>query len=133
MKKSFHPSLGILILATGLAFLFSCGGGGGGGGDASATYYFDADNDGYGDPAISQVLDSAQAGWVLDSTDCDDTPVTGASIHPGASETCNGLDDDCDGGTDEDGAGSPLTQLCYTGSPVPTVITDTTFVGISQA
>jgi hypothetical protein len=33
--------------------------------------------------------------------DCDDDD---AKVHPGADETCNGKDDDCDGDTDEDGA-----------------------------
>jgi hypothetical protein len=28
-------------------------------------------------------------------------------------ETCNGFDDDCDGATDEDAAGNPLTAVCY--------------------
>jgi hypothetical protein len=31
-------------------------------------------------------------------TDCDDT---NAAVHPGATETCNGLDDDCNGASDE--------------------------------
>ncbi len=35
-------------------------------------------------------------------------------VTPG-SESCNGIDDDCDGATDEDAAGQPLTQACYTG------------------
>jgi formylglycine-generating enzyme required for sulfatase activity len=35
-----------------------------------------------------------------------------ATIHHGASETCNGADDDCDGGTDEDGAGCAAGQEC---------------------
>ena len=33
-----------------------------------------------------------------------------------SSEVCNGKDDDCDGLTDEDSAGQPLTRACYTGS-----------------
>ena len=32
-----------------------------------------------------------------------------------AAEMCNGLDDDCDGATDEDLGGVPLTRGCYTG------------------
>jgi hypothetical protein len=38
--------------------------------------------------------------------DCDDTA---AAIHPGATETCNGKDDNCDGQTDEDW---PIGQSC---------------------
>ncbi len=34
-------------------------------------------------------------------------------------ETCDGVDNDCDADTDEDGAGAPLAQACYTG-PVGT-------------
>ena len=32
-------------------------------------------------------------------------------------EVCNGMDDDCDGHTDEDGDDEPLTQSCYFGPP----------------
>ena len=32
-----------------------------------------------------------------------------------ANETCNGVDDDCDARVDENAAGQPLTQACYTG------------------
>ena len=74
MKKQHLFCIGIAFLV-----LAACGGGGGGGG-TSATYYSDTDGDGYGDVGNSQVLDSPQAGWVLDSTDCDDTPITGASL-----------------------------------------------------
>lgn len=99
MKKTLAISLTILLAGTGLVVI-SCGGGGGGG-DASATYYADADGDGYGDVNVSQVLGSAQCGWVLDSTDCDDTPGPGASTHPNAVELCDNVDNDCDGQTDE--------------------------------
>lgn len=41
-------------------------------------------------------------------TDCDDSR---ASIHPGAPEVCNGLDDDCDSVVDEDGVCIP-DEVC---------------------
>jgi len=74
-------------------------------GDSSApppiesVWYQDADGDGYGDPDSGTSSASAPEGWVEDATDCDDGD---ASIHPGAAESCNGLDDDCDGEIDED-------------------------------
>ena len=37
---------------------------------------------------------------VDEETDCDDSD---ASVHPGADETCNDLDDDCDGVVDDNG------------------------------
>lgn len=43
------------------------------------------------------VVDADSDGFTV-SVDCNDT---NASIHPGAPEVCNGLDDDCDGRIDE--------------------------------
>jgi hypothetical protein len=62
------------------------------------TYYADADGDGYGDNGKTAQACSAPAGYVSDNTDCDDTK---ASVHPGAAEVCNGIDDNCDGQIDE--------------------------------
>lgn len=60
----------------------------------SSTYYADADGDGYGNPAVSQLACSQPSGYVLNNNDCDDTR---SSVHPGAPEICDGLDNDCDG------------------------------------
>jgi len=40
----------------------------------------------------------APSGTVADATDCDDTD---PSVNPGATEVCNEVDDDCDGGADD--------------------------------
>ncbi len=65
------------------------------------TWHRDADGDGFGDAALTLQACRAPAGWVADATDCDD----GArETSPAAHERCNGVDDDCDGATDEDGA-----------------------------
>ena len=87
------------------------------------TYYGDADGDTYGDPANTTEACSAPDGYVTDNTDCNDT---NAAVNPGATEVCNGIDDDCDGQIDEgvkttyygdadgDGYGDPAntTEAC---------------------
>jgi hypothetical protein len=72
--------------------------------DAAAdadTWYDDDDGDGYGDPTDSSVACDAPAGHVADDSDCDDTD---SAINPAASEVCDGVDNDCDGATDDDSA-----------------------------
>jgi hypothetical protein len=66
-----------------------------------STWYADDDGDGYGDAATSDIDCDQPRGYVLDSSDCDDTD---AAQYPGATEYCNGEDDDCDGAIDEDDA-----------------------------
>ncbi|MEC8381221.1 MAG: MopE-related protein [Myxococcota bacterium] len=58
------------------------------------TYYPDADSDGFGDANIAVQSCEAPSGYVSDSTDCNDQSST---IYFGATESCNGLDDNCDG------------------------------------
>jgi len=65
----------------------------------ATTWYDDADADGYGDASVSADACSAPTGYVSASGDCDDDD---ASVGPGSSETCNGIDDDCDGSIDEE-------------------------------
>jgi hypothetical protein len=65
----------------------------------ATTWYADADTDGYGDLATPTVACDQPSATVADDTDCDDTS---ADVHPGATEVCNGTDDDCDGTTDND-------------------------------
>ena len=104
-------------------------------GVTSQTWYADADGDGYGDPLVSQTSCSPPAGYVLNGNDCDDTEGT---INPGAAESCNGIDDDCDGEIDEgvtsqfwyadldgDGYGDPLVSQtsCI---PPPGYVSDNT-------
>lgn len=63
-------------------------------------WYVDADGDGYGDPALSEDRCEAGPGLVADDTDCDDSE---QSVHPGATERCDGedVDEDCDGLADD--------------------------------
>ena len=68
----------------------------------TTTFYQDADGDGFGNATITTQACTAPAGYVTDNTDCNDDPQSGgANIHPGATEVCNGIDDDCDGLNDE--------------------------------
>jgi hypothetical protein len=85
-------------------------------------FYADADRDGYGDPDVSIVACFASSGYVAEAGDCDDAS---ASIHPGATESCDGFDNDCSGvaddvvsapDSDRDGWGDTLRSR--TGCPV---------------
>ncbi len=73
--------------------------------DAS-TWYADADVDGYGDPSRTATACSQPSGHVSDGTDCDDHD---DDIHPGATELCDSIDNDCDGTVDEPDAADAAT------------------------
>ena len=67
--------------------------------DLKKTYYRDADGDGFGDPhRTKHVCPQQLDGYVEIAGDCDDTR---KGVHPTALETCNGVDDDCDGVIDD--------------------------------
>ncbi|MCB9797200.1 MAG: hypothetical protein H6741_31315 [Alphaproteobacteria bacterium] len=72
----------------------------------AGTWYLDFDGDGYGGSAYSQVSCEAPSGYVADNTDCDDTE---SLANPGATEVCDGLDNDCDGASDEADAADATT------------------------
>ena len=69
-----------------------------------ATYYTDNDLDGYGQTASGVSLCGPDgAHKVATGGDCDDTK---SGVNPGAAETCNGVDDNCNGLVDD---GLPTT------------------------
>lgn len=87
------------------------------------TWYADSDNDTFGDPNSSDIDCTQPSGYIADNTDCDDTSST---TFPGATEYCDGHDDNCDGTIDEDSAVD--TTIWYTdndndsyGVPTPAV------------
>jgi subtilisin family serine protease len=91
-----------------------------------SRFYRDKDGDNYGDP--SEFIDACLAppGYVGNSLDCNDNQ---SSAHPGATEICDGIDNDCDGEVDEglisrfyrdsdgDGYGDPLSFVDACSAP----------------
>ena len=81
------------------------------------TYYLDADSDGFADPdeALGLVRCSVPSGYLAvgagDAVDCDDADPL---VSPAATESCNAVDDDCDGTVDEDDAIDAVTWYADT-------------------
>lgn len=73
-------------------------------------WYQDADGDGFGNLAVLQMASLQPPGYVADHTDCNDTPgIVGPTVHPGAPELCDNLDNDCDGLIDDGVVVGPCT------------------------
>jgi hypothetical protein len=70
------------------------------------TWYPDADGDGYGDDTAGQVACDHPEGLIQEGGDCDDAD---AAISPDAFETCDGVDEDCDGEIDD----NPIDVVIY--------------------
>ena len=66
--------------------------------DVRITFYVDSDGDGFGNEEITLEACSATDGFVSNGGDCDDTD---ADSYPGATEICDGADNNCDGDIDE--------------------------------
>src|SRR6185436_9548112 len=81
MVRFALPSLVVFLIACGAEDPDSKPNGNDDSGNVGPEGPFDLDEDG-----------------VFSDTDCNDSD---AAIHPGASETCNGLDDDCNGTIDD--------------------------------
>ena len=76
------------------------------GATGGTTWYRDADNDGYGTAGTSTTSCDQPTGYVAAGGDCDDGSAT---VSPGDTELCNGVDDNCDGSTDESSAANATT------------------------
>jgi hypothetical protein len=74
--------------------------------DIGVIYYYDFDGDGYGGP-VSLTSCTEPHGYVTNKFDCDDH---NSLINAGATEICDGLDNDCDGEVDEDWG---IGMACY--------------------
>ncbi|WP_370478075.1 MopE-related protein [Tamlana flava] len=96
-------------------------------------WYLDGDSDGFGDATNSILSCNQPAGYVPNNTDCDDA---NANVFPGATEVCDGVDNNCDGQIDEgvtttyyadtdgDGFGDVSDSLVACSAPVGYVADD---------
>ncbi len=84
------------------------------------TFYRDGDEDGHGTAEATTLACAPPPGFVALADDCDDA---NPAIAGGLTETCDALDNDCDGQTDEDfaftdvdGATLAIGAVCGSGS-----------------
>lgn len=62
------------------------------------TYYLDSDGDGFGTTPAGFCSSTAPSGYAAADGDCNDGD---AAVNPGATEVCDGIDNNCDGNIDE--------------------------------
>lgn len=65
---------------------------------ATQTWHPDADGDGHGNGTVSTQACTRPSGYVANTSDCNDGD---AGIYLGALETCDGVDNNCNGSVDE--------------------------------
>ena len=85
-------------------------------------WYQDLDADGHGNDAVSLEQCDQPTDYIDNNTDCDDDDI---AINPDEYDTCDGVDNDCDGEIDEDeGVGS--TAVCAATSCMEILLEDPT-------
>ena len=101
------------------------------------SWYTDADGDGYGNPSNTTLSCDMPSGAVADNSDCNDNH---AQINPAATETWyDGIDSDCDGGSDYDADQDGAVHDGYGGSDcndadatIHPAATETWYDGVDQ-
>ena len=82
------------------------------GAEGCKLYYADQDSDTFGVTNTGQCLCAASTSHPAGQPgDCDDTPGSGGGINPGVPEICDGVDNDCNGKTDDGSADSTCGVL----------------------
>jgi cysteine-rich repeat protein len=81
-------------------------------GASLSTFWLDGDSDGAGNAAVTAQGCSAPVGYVANDDDCDDA---NPGRRPGAREACDGVDNDCSGTADDNGASCPCPIYFYSG------------------
>lgn len=70
----------------------------------ATTWFIDYDSDGFGSEAYTSLSCAQPEGYVVDNSDCVDSD---PDSFPGATESCDEVDNDCDGSVDEEAPDAP--------------------------